>query len=307
MLMLQQMIVLFLLMMVGYCLCRKNILTDSGSRLLSWIVVNVANPALVLSGSVNAEKLIEGRELLMTAAIAVLMYVGLILISLLIPVVLRVPRDSTGVYKVMTIFSNIGFMGFPLISALYGNDALLYAAVFLFPFNILIYTYGIQAMTPKEEKKEKSGFDWKKVFNVGVICCVVSIIIAVFQIPTPVFVKSTISNLSNLTAPLSMMVIGASMANINMKKLFTDVRLLVFAGLKLLVIPVVGMLICGLFIDNEKLLGVCLVMLATPVASMSAMLAQQYGGDYELASKGVALTTVLSVITMPLVSLLLGI
>ena len=122
----------------------------------------------------------------------------------------------------------------------------------------------------------------------------------------PSFVKTTISTLSNLTAPLSMMVIGASLATINMKKLFTDVKLLLFSAIKLLIIPVIGMLIIKQFVSNEMICGVCMVMLATPVGSMTAMLAQQYDGDYEMASKGVALTTVLSVVTMPIVSMLVG-
>ena len=99
-----------------------------------------------------------------------------------------------------------------------------------------------------------------------------------------------------------MMVIGASLATIDLRKLFTDVRLIIFSVLKLVVIPVLGLLVIRQFVDSEVMLGVCLVMLATPVGSMTAMLAQQYEGDYEMASKGVALTTILSVLTMPLVS-----
>ncbi len=101
-----------------------------------------------------------------------------------------------------------------------------------------------------------------------------------------------------------MMVIGASLATINLKKLFTDLRLLLFSVIKLLVLPAVGVMVIRQFVDNEVILGVCLVMLATPVGSMTAMLAQQYDGDYEMASKGVALTTILSVATIPLVSML---
>ena len=205
----------------------------------------------------------------------------------------------------MTIFSNIGFMGFPVISALYGNEALLYASVFLIPFNILIYTYGILALKSNDGEKEK--LDLKKVLNIGVFSCFISIILSFVQLPIPSFVKTTVSMLSDLTAPLSMMVIGASMATIDIKKLFTDIRLLLFSVLKLVIVPVAGLFLLKLFIRDQMLLGVCMVMLATPVASMTAMLSQQYDGDYELASRGVALTTILSVATMPLVSIITGI
>lgn len=284
---------------------RKDILSDDMCKSLSWIVVNLANPAMILSGSINSENRIAGEELLMTMVLAVGVYVGLILVSLVLPFVLQVPKKSAGVYRVMTIFSNIGFMGFPVISALYGTDALLYASVFLIPFNLLIYTYGILALQSGEGEKEK--FNLKKVFNIGVFCCFLSIILSFVQIEMPSFVKTTISTLSNLTSPLSMMVIGASMANIDIKKLFMDIKLLLFAAIKLVVVPVAGLFLLKNFVHNDMLLGVCMVMIATPVASMTAMLAQQYDGDYELASRSVALTTILSVLTMPLVSFITGI
>ena len=99
-----------------------------------------------------------------------------------------------------------------------------------------------------------------------------------------------------------MMIIGASLASLNLKELFMDGKLLVFSFIKLVVIPVAGVLLIRQFVSSEVICGVCMVMLATPVGSMTAMLAQQYEGDYEMASKGVALTTVLSVVTMPLVA-----
>ena len=102
-----------------------------------------------------------------------------------------------------------------------------------------------------------------------------------------------------------MMVIGASLATIRFKELFTDGKLLIFSGIKLLLIPILGVLLIKQVISNEVILGVCMIMLATPVGSMTAMLAQDTGGDYELATRGVTLTTILSVATVPIVSLFL--
>jgi len=304
MLLLQQMIVLFVLMLIGYYVSHKGYISDATFKQLSWLVVYVACPAMVISGSVNSGKMMEGRELFATLGLTVVIYTVLILIGLITPLLLGVPKEDRGVYKVMMIFSNIGFMGFPLIGSLYGTEALLYAALFQIPFNVLIYTYGILVLKKKTEDNEK--LDLKKILNIGVICCIISIVIALFQIETPAFVKTIVSNLSNLTAPLSMMVIGASLTKIKFKDLFTDIRLLIFCGVKLLVIPILLLLVLRQFIDSEMVLGVCMVILSTPVASMTAMLAQQYDGNYALASKGVAVSTILSVVTMPLVSMILG-
>lgn len=304
MLLLQQMIVLFILMGVGYICYRQEMITDEVSRKLSAIVVNIANPALVLSACTGENK-IQGRELLMIAAIVIAVYAALLLLALMIPRLLSVEQKSRGTYQAMTVFSNIGFMGFPVVAALYGNEAVLYASLFTIPYNVLIYTYGVAAMA-KEKEKLKGSFSLKRIFNVGVIACIITIVVYLLRIPVPQFIGTTITNLSNLTAPLSMMVIGASLATIDLKKLFTDGKLLLFSAIKLLLIPIAGVLIIRQFVDNDMICGVCMVMLATPVGSMTAMMAQQYDGDYEMASKGVALTTILSVITMPVVSLLVA-
>ena len=301
MLLLEQMIVLFILMGIGFFCYKKGIITDEVSRKLSAIVVNIANPALVLTGGMGEEK-ISGQELKLTIVISLIMYAALLALAMVLPRLLRVEEKSRGTYRAMTVFSNIGFMGFPVINALYGSSALLYATFFVIPYNILIYTYGVSAIADRSREKERKGFSLKGIFNVGFVACIVTIMIYFANLGLPAFVESTLTHLSNLTSPLSMMVIGASLAAIDLRELFTDAKLLLFSAIKLVVIPIIGLLVIRQFVDSELLLGVCLVMLATPVGSMTAMLAQQYEGDYEMASKAVALTTILSVATMPLVS-----
>ena len=215
-------------------------------------------------------------------------------------------REQYGVYRVMTVFSNIGFMGFPILTALYGKKSLLYAAMFVLAYNVLVYTYGVLCLEPKGHKAKASGGIvlecLKKIGNVGVLASLGALALYFGDIPLPGMCSQVFDMLADMTAPLSMMVIGASFGQMSVREMATDLRLLVFSGIKLLLIPIGGMWILSKFVDNSMLLGVCMVMLATPVGSMTAMLAQQYNCDSELASKGVALTTLLSVATIPLVS-----
>ncbi len=295
------MIVLFLVMLVGFLAYKKNYINDNASKKLSSIVVNIANPALILSSVLSMDNTITGKDLITTVILAIAVFAGLLIISIFIPIIFRVEKQSAGAYQVMTVFSNIGFMGFPIISSVYGSSALLYATLFLIPYNILIYTYGIHTMKAgKKEGKEKLKIG--QILNIGVIACILAILLFIFHVKLPEFLGSVITMLSNLTAPLSMMVIGASMAVIDWKKLLSDYRLLLFSLFKLFVLPIIGTLIVKQVISNEVICGVTMVMLATPVGSMTAMLAQEYNGDYELASKGVMLSTLLSVVTLPIVS-----
>jgi hypothetical protein len=309
MVILKQMIVLFLLMMVGYICRKKDLINDESSKRLSGIVVNVANPALILMAGINPESTIGGMELLKTFGLAVIIFASTILIGYILPRLLKVKVNERGLYQMMMIFSNIGFMGFPLISAVYGNDALLYATFFLIPYNVLIYTYGIKViktssgMVSEADEKASPVDTLKKIFNIGVIACILTFVLYTTKLPVPSFIESAVDYLSNLTAPLSMMLIGDSLTKLNIKELVTDWRLMTYMLVKMLVIPILGitlMKLCGITGD---MLGVCMVMLATPVGSMTVMLAQQYDGDCELASKGVALSTVMSVVTIPIVAL----
>ncbi len=298
MIVLQQMIVLFIIMMIGFWAFKKDIIDSVTSKKLSSIVVNIANPAMILSGVIGDTSQIQGKDLMITITASIVLYLVLLVIGTILPKFLHIPKKSEGTYSVMTVFSNIGFIGFPIISAVYGSGALLYASIFLIPYNILIYTYGIQMM----KQGEKETFHWKKVINIGVIFCIISIFIFITNITLPTWIENIISTLSNLTAPLSMMVIGASFATMNVKELFYDGKLLLFSFVKLLLLPIIGTIIAKQFINNFALCGVIMIMLSTPVGSMTAMLAQEYNGDYGLASRGVAITTLLSVITIPIVS-----
>ena len=297
MILLQQMIVLFLYMMIGYVCCQKDFLDVEAGSKISWIVVNIANPGLNINAAVNGDGAVAGKELFYITGIAVILFVSLIFVGLVVPVVFRIPKETRGIFNSMSTFNNIGFMGFPINSATYGNEALLYASVFVLPFNALIYTYGISKISGGGNK-----FEFKKMLNIGVGACLISLFICVLRLQVPEFVKTTTAGLSGLTAPLSMMVIGMSLAQMDMKEMFLDVKLLGFSLFKLLVIPVLGMMVVMQLIDNEMLQSVCMIMMATPAASITVMLAQQYNGDVEMASKGVAITTVLSVITIPIVS-----
>lgn len=311
MILLQQMLALFVLIIIGYFCGRAGILDRVTTKNISWLVVNVANVAMILQAGLDNQNGIPREKLMFVGGIAVAMYAVLVLLAMFLPRLLFVKKEDAGSYRTMLIFSNIGFMGIPLLAATVGGEAVLYTALFQFLFNILIYTYGIAAMrrpeTAREQERPSAAARCKKLLNAGVISCIVALVMYFGKADLPDFADTVLKNLANLTAPLSMLVIGQSFTEFKIRGLFTDVRLLAFAGIKLLVLPVAGLFVLKLFVSDPVILKVCLVMLATPVASMTAMLAQQYDGNYELASRGVALTTILSVATIPLVSLITGV
>lgn len=289
-------------MMIGYVACKKGKLDDYASSKFSWIVLNVANPMLIISSAVNSEGEIQGIELLITAGIAIGMFVVFMILAMALPKLLNIKEEDVPLYKLMTVFNNMAFMGFPVISAAYGSDSLLYASIFLLPFNLLIYTYGIHVVD-----KENSGkVEWNKVLNIGVIACIVAAALYLAKIPVPDFAKSVSQGLGHLTGPLSMMVTGISLTKIRIRDLFSDIKLMIFAMIKLLIIPIAGGILLRQFIANEILCGVVTIIMSTPVASMTVMLAQEKCDHCEAIVKGISLTTILSVITIPFVSMIVS-
>lgn len=257
MVLLQQMGILFVYMMIGYVACKKEYFDQEFGKKLSWLVVNVANPMLAISAVVNNEEQIAKKDFYVTVLLAICFYAFFLILAQILPRLIGVQKSDIGVYKMMTTFNNIGFMGFPVIVAAYGNGALIYAVPFSIMFNILCYTWGIQTLCGGGEKG-----NWKRIINIGTISGIISIVLFFMQIPVPKMICSLSAGLSNLTGPLSMLVIGISIAAMELKDLFTDVKLLKFALIKLLAVPVAAMLLVCQVIDNRLICEVFLVMMA---------------------------------------------
>lgn len=304
MLLLQQMLIFFLIMLIGY-ICRKiGVFRETTGKTISGIVINIGNPALIIASGMNPETLENKEKLLLTLVVALVFFAIMFVIAELLPRLLRADREDYGAYQVMTIFSNIGFMGYPLLDAMYGSEAVIHAAIFNLLYSVLIYTYGIRKMQTAAQREK---LNWKQILNVGVVSCLIAVTLYISALPVPMIFEDTATRIGAITGPLSMLVIGDSLAQIRLKELFTDIRLLIFSAVKLLLMPALLLWGLGFFITDPMFRGVCLVMTATPVGSMTVMLAQQYDGDYRLTSRGVALTTVLSVVTMPFLFWLLKI
>lgn len=303
MVVLSQMIVLFIVLLIGVLENKKGIINDQIEKSLSWIVINIANPALIISSSLSKNKDISGKDLAGVMIISIAMYVGLIILAYIITKLLRVSKKEMGAYMVMFVFSNIAFMGYPVISGIYGKGALLYASLFSLPFNILIYTYGVLAIGGSTKL---SDLKISKILNIGVLACIVSIILFATRIPMPGFVQTLTDMLGNLSAPLSMMVIGSSLVKMDIKSVLNDYKMIIFIVVKQLIFPILAAFAIKGLIDSELIYGIVVIMLAMPVGSMTAMLANQYNGDYELVSKGVAFSTLVSVISIPLISVIVG-
>ncbi len=306
MLIIEKMLIFLVLMLVGLLTAKVHILDEHANRKLSSIVVYIANPAMIIMSS-QTEHLIPDRELLTALIIAVIMYAVLITAAAILPRLMKLEQNEANAYALMLVFSNIGFMGIPLVSEILGSSALLYVSVFIILFSVLIYTYGVMLLE-RNSGASQTASKWstlKKCINPGVISSILAVTFYLLRIQLPEIITSPLGYLSDLTAPLGMMIIGATLADVKIRSFFTDYKLQLFTVIKMVILPLAGCLLLKLIIGGGDLLGVCVVMMSAPVGSMTVMMAQQYGGDYTLLSKGVTLTTLVCIVTIPLMFTLL--
>ncbi len=310
---LQQMIIILILITIGMFLYRKSMLSDITSKQISGLIINLCNPALLIGSVFTDEPKVSSTELLTAMFLILLAYTILILCSHLIPYILRVKKEEHFIYHLLTIYGNVGFIGIPFALAVLGTGSLIYVSLNNLVYNILIYTHGIitikKAAGIKEEKtgdfRSRLSLNLKKFINVGTISALITIVLYLCDFRVPAILPKTLSHIGVCTTFLSMLVLGVSTAQLPFKEIFTVPKLYVFAALRLIAIPVACVFLFRLFTDNVLIINTTAFMLAVPAGNMPLILSKEYDLDCPMIAKGIILSTILSAITIPIVTLFL--
>lgn len=316
----QQMVVIFFLVMLGVISYHKKWINVDTSRSLSALIVNITNPCLLITSAITAENKVSGRLLLMGMLSAIVVYAVLLLCSLVIPHILRIDHSEHYAYKMLTVYGNTGFIGIPLASAVIGPECLIYVAMHNLIFNFLIYTHGyklIRSAAKNQLPPEEAAAlldtapggvlsTLKNFINVGTLSSILTVILYLMDLKVPTVINDTFLYSGRATTYLSMTVLGISVATMNLKEIFRQKKLYVFAALRFLLIPIVCLFALRSFITDPMILGVCALMLSVPCANMPLMLSKEYHLDETVIASAIILTTLLSLITIPVVTLFVG-
>lgn len=300
---LSQMTQLFLLIFLGFFLYKVHILSKSLNQGLTKLILHVTLPFMIFSSVLEQANRPPVVEVLSVFLIAIILNFLMPFFCLLVIKLLRFPKAEQGLYAFMCAFSNIGFMGFPILNALYGETGLFYGGIFNIIFNLSIFTVGIYLMNYGTEKK--AAIQLKSLFTPGIILSSLSVIVYFLNIPFPSVLVETISDLGSITSPCAMLLIGSTLATMDLKSIFSNRRIYVFSILKQFLLPLILFPLFRFFIKNEFLLGLSFVLYLMPTANTAVLFATNYGKDEKLAAKGVFITTVFSMISVPLLLSLL--
>lgn len=290
-----QVMTLFLLIIAGFFAAKKGILDDRGLRGLNTLVLNFAQPALILHKMqmpTTPQLIIELAWVFVLTCLTIGV-AGVIAFRLFA----RETPQRRAVLTNLSMVSNCGFMGYPVITATMGEDALIYAVMFVTAFNLMCWTLGAYFYGGRKAMQPQ-----KLLVNPTIWAVIGGLLLFLTGWTLPSFVNSALNMMGSTTTPVAMFVIGARLISLRSEHL-RDVKLLLVCALRLVIFPAM-ILLLRLTPLPEMVVSSVYLCTAMPCAALTAMQAERYDCEKELASRGVALSTALSMATVPLMLML---
>ncbi len=288
----RQVLILFILIGVGFVTNRAKIFNKDAVKRLTDFMLYVVTPAVIIN-SFNRElnmEMLKGLGIVFAAALV------LHIINALFSVFIIHDRDKSreSVMRMAMIFSNCGYMSFPLQEAILGSDGVFYGAAYVAVFNIVVWTYGEYVMN-----KDYKFSPRKILLNPGIIGTAIGLVIFFTIAPLTEVISAPISYLADLNTPVAMVIIGYHLADARFKiRGMNEILSIAFRLLLSPIIMIAGLLLCGVHGD---VLIVCAIAASAPVAAVVTMFANKFDADTPLSATLVSVSTLLSIITMPII------
>ncbi|MBP1743893.1 MAG: auxin efflux carrier family protein [Firmicutes bacterium] len=290
-----QVIILALIMGVGLIARKKGMLSAEVNSKLSDFLLNVTLPCLIVT-SFNFEYSAEMmKNIKLIFFYSVLIHTVLIFLSRFFA--FRFSESSRKVIRFVTVFSNSGFMGFPVLFGLYGNIGVFYGAVFNVPWNIFMLSFGSMLFTGKKDLKSLR----RVITHPGIIATAIGMLMFVFSLSMPLPLEKALVSVGSMTTPLSMIIVGSMLAEIKLKEVFSGFAVYYVSAVRLIAAPLLTLAILRLLNADQMLTEIAVTVEAMPAAVIATVLASKFDGDTKLASRCVFISTIISMITIPLI------
>lgn len=289
--------VILILIAVGYVVTKRGWITERGASEITSLLIKIVTPCLIVNSFLGSTDSLKVSEMFLALAVSALS-LG---ISLAISLVTfrKEPPERQKVLRFAVIFSNAGFMGIPLVESIVGSKGVIYGSFFVVAFNVICWTYGYSMMSGGAKMNIKT-----VLLNPGIIGLLFGLPIYFLKIQLPAILAEPVGFLSNLNTPLAMLVIGSYIARVDLHSFISDMAVYKMAFLRLVAAPALYLLVLMVIRPEPDLLVSSIIQASAPVAANTVLFAVQYHQDSELASKTVAVSTVLSIITIPVFTIL---
>ena len=294
------MVILFIIVVLGYVACKLGYMGDKFDKKLSAIVVDITCPLLVLS-SVMGDEMPDRTLILPLLGIGFLTYILLLVFGFWVPRLITKNHDDQGMIGFALMFANVGFIGYPIVSSIFGPKAVFYAALLNMPNTFFIFTAGVMLIKGEYSLKQ---FNPKVLISPAMIGAFLAALLVAFGIRTPEIIARPVTMVGNITVPAALMIIGSSMARLPLREIIGSPKVYIATLLRLTVVPLSIYFLfraCGV---SSQINDINTVVIAMPVASFGTMFCLKYGRNPSLITEMTFLTTVGSIITIPLITLL---
>ena len=294
-----QLISLFLMMFAGFIVARAGIVTPDFRKRLSTFTLSTAGPCIILSSVLESES--NPMDMIGAVGMAVFFFVIMCVFAAIIVRVLRISQQERGLDQLMLIFTNVGFMGLPVIQSIYGTTGVALLSMFILIFNIFFFSYGVLLIS------SSATFNWRSLCNPCIFAAVLGLFFGVTGWHLPSTIENTLSSIGAMNTPLAMIVIGASVAHSDIRKALTSKRMYRVCLLSMLLMP---LLVLGavMFLPVDPMLaGISVLLAAMPIAGNCGMISDRYTPDDMTASHCVMVSTMMSGFTLPLVCALIAV
>ena len=309
-----QMLILFTIVLLGAIARKIHLMNDDFDTLLSKLVMTVTLPGMILDSVLSNTNLPDSHTIMMMLVYSTVLYVLVCLFAwIFVRLVYRgVPRPAQGAHAYLISFGNTGFIGFAVLGAIMGNDAVLYGAVYNIPYNVFLFSVGMlfiastgsDGAAAKKPVKEQVKAIAKQLVSPCLVSCFVAMFLALFGVTDSGYVGQTCNLLGQMTVPAAMLVIGSTLAKQPLKQMVNDGWSYLTSFMRLAGVPLLIFFVGGIFIHDPYILAVIVIESAMPAASSGIMMCLAYGGDTMTMSRGTFITTIFSLVTLPLLALL---
>ena len=296
--MFEVMMTLFAIMIVGYVAGRLGYLGGEFDKKLSSLVINFTCPALILSSAMTGE--LPDRQLILPLlGISLLTYIIVSGVALWLPHFLTRKKEDEGVVGFALMFGNVGFMGYPVVASIFDHQAVFYAAVLNVVNTFAVFTIG--TILINGDLGEGKHFQKKVLYSTPMLSAYMAMLIVAFGIDS-----QPLTMIGNITVPAALLIIGSSMSQLSARTMLGDLTVYATTIFRLLLIPVGFYFFCKAVGFNSYVVNINTVVIAMPVATYGTILCLKYNRDTTLITEVTLITTLLSMITIPLLTILLG-
>ena len=290
---------LFVIVIVGYMAGKLGYMGGEFDRKLSSLVINWTCPALILSSAMTGE-LPDRRYILPLLAISVVTYLVLTGVAFWLPRFLTRRKDDEGVVGFAMMFGNVGFMGYPVVASIFGHEAVFYAAVLNVVNTFAVFTVGTILVTGRGEV-EGPRFQKKVLYSTPMLSAYLTMLIVALEIDNiPAYISQPLTMIGDITVPAALLIIGSSMSQLPLRALMGNTTVYITTVMRLVVVPVAMYFLCLLLGFDPYVVNINTVVIAMPVATYGTILCLKYNRDTSLMAEVTFITTLLSMITIPL-------